>query len=201
MSHHHALAAEKANNHLGCIRRSVTSGLSEVIISLYSALVRHPWKTGSSSGLPIIRETWSYWTDSSKWPQRTLMLSFLGDIQYWTGDRPLEICCSWTFFEWGQCLRQSPDVSSTSVTLWFYIQPGVFTLPIFQKVLWFLLFIKAYVSNVNNKIFSWNNRMINGTILLCISKTQEKHKAQQFVNALQQEYVASRRTSRHKNGE
>lgn len=37
-------------------------------IPLFSALVRHTWSAGSSAGLCILRETWSYWNESSGSP-------------------------------------------------------------------------------------------------------------------------------------
>ncbi|GAB0184521.1 rap guanine nucleotide exchange factor 5 [Grus japonensis] len=48
-----ALMAKQANCLLGRIRESVTLRLRELIIPLYSALVRHIWSAGFGSGLPL----------------------------------------------------------------------------------------------------------------------------------------------------
>ncbi|GAB0185454.1 mitochondrial enolase superfamily member 1 [Grus japonensis] len=54
MSRQCALAGQKANRVLGCIKRSVTSRSREGIMPLCS---RETWSTASSSGIPNIRQT------------------------------------------------------------------------------------------------------------------------------------------------
>ncbi|GAB0179711.1 mitochondrial enolase superfamily member 1 [Grus japonensis] len=52
-----AFVAKAATSILGCIRKSITIRLREVILPLYSALVGHIWSAGSSAGLLSTRQT------------------------------------------------------------------------------------------------------------------------------------------------
>ncbi|KAK4817403.1 hypothetical protein QYF61_013273 [Mycteria americana] len=72
MSKQCTLAAKKIKGILGCITNNIASRSREVMHPLYSALMRYIWSPVSSSGFSRTRKTCTYWSESSKTPQRLL---------------------------------------------------------------------------------------------------------------------------------
>lgn len=70
VSQQRTLMVKKDNCTMDFIKNNISSRLREVTLSFSSALERHLWSTGSSTGVPSRKETWSYWNESiegSQW--------------------------------------------------------------------------------------------------------------------------------------
>jgi len=65
MSQQCTLVAKQASGILVCMKKIVASRLREVLLPLYTALVRPHLEYLSSSGLPSSRKMRSYWREPS----------------------------------------------------------------------------------------------------------------------------------------
>ena len=70
MSNQCAAATKEANRMLDCINKGITSRDKEVIIPLYSALVRPHLNTVFSFGSCYTKKMWAGWRGSRAGPQR-----------------------------------------------------------------------------------------------------------------------------------
>lgn len=105
MSLQSTFVANKVNSIWAALGKTASRS-REGILPLCSGLVRQIWSAGTSASLPSTIETWTYWWESSKGPQRQLR-----DWSIWHTRR------GWRSWDSSACRRQGSEGSYQCVQI------------------------------------------------------------------------------------